>query len=712
MNRLFRTPITLLFAASLILSGCARLRPSPTASPTMGAPVTTAAIETTPTEQPTASPVAAATITAQPVDSSPLFPGLDLILQANFPDAPAQASLYRWVDPADWTPEEVNEISAGFMPHGQVYREKTSDSVSGNFLAIENTAHLYFSSWPRSLNYYAHTPAIFLNAQCAPPCLNAEIVAEIEARLQALKLLNFPYQLRQSEHRPWVIQFFQTLDGAPVLTDAEGGAQLEVQAEDNGSLTWLTARSASFEAQGSYPLTPARQAWQSLLAGDGTVGVVFREFRENPEPARWLYRQYVPGANQGFFGYAHAYESMDGDDPLILLNQYPVTGNIQGLAQAAAGGRLIQAWGQVSGVKPDFQLALDSWQVSVFPDQAVEGVIEQNGMSIDLVTPEGGFVLPAMTESNFINTSVTVRGVVLEETQPILEWYAIQSGPKERVRAGGPGLHPLKLDGQQQSSAALPERLEGTTGIPQIIVHAYSDGSSQVEVQFRLNVEAGQSAAPVARLDGAGIQGIEDYHNLPVRLWGRLADTQSVPPLVNVERFEPLYPELSIEAWLGLIETVNLDDQEVWLFTTPEEEQYVIESSINAAQAERLPGPPGDPLIIEGIQIPERTFGGYPVIHDLQWFSGVGRNDLEDYTLQSARPRLVQEPGAAGARRTAVIETIELVYLTPTVLLEQPSFNIEANLVQPVWRFRGRFKDGAYFEILVQALSPEYLSSH
>lgn len=710
MNRFSRILTTCLFTASLILSGCAQLRSSPIAPLTSGVTATPVAIKTTSIEPPTASPAVADTVTAQLVDSSPLFPGLDLIPQADFPNAPAQARLYRLVEPPAWTLEEVNEISADFMPHGQVYREKAPDSVSDNFLAIDNTNHLYFSSRPRSLNYYAHTPAIFLNAQCTPPCLNAETVTEIEARLQALKLLNFSYQLRQSEHRPWVVQFFQTLDGAPVLTDAEGSAQLEVQSEDNGSLTWLTARSASFEAQGSYPLAPARQAWQSLLSGDGTVGVVFREFRENPEPARWLYRQYVPGATQSFFGYAHVYESVDGGDPLILLNQYPATGNIQGLAQAAAGGRLIQAWGQMTGLKPDFQLTLDSWQVSVLPDQAMEGVIEQNGMGFYLVTAEGKFALPSAIERDFINTPVTVRGVVLEEAKTILEWYIIQSGSLERIRIGGPGLHPLKLDGQQRSSAVLPERLEGATGIPQVIVHSYSDGSSQVEVQFRLDVEAGQSTAPVARLDGVGVQGIEAYHNLPVRLWGRLADAQSVPPLVNVERFDPLYPELSIEAWLGLIETVNLDGQEVWLFTTPEDEQYVIKSSISAAQAERLPGPPGTPLIVEGFQTPGHMFSGYPVIHDLQWSSGVGRNDLEDYILQSVQPRVVQEPGAAGARRTALIETIELVYLTPAVLGERSSFNAETDLAQPVWRFRGRFADGAYFEIFVQALSPDYLS--
>ncbi len=710
MNRLSRFIIICLCIASLIVSGCARLRSTSIPPLTISASATPTSVATTPIELPTTTAVVANTdTTIQPVDSSPLFPGLDLILQADFPDAPAQARLYRLIDPPAWTLEEVNQISAGFMTHGQIYREKVPATKGEIFLAIEDTAQLYLPSSPRSLTYYAYTPALFPNTQCTPPCLNAKTVAEIEARLQVLKLLNFPYQIRQSEHRPWLIQFFQTLEGAPVLTDAEGGAQLEVQALNDGQLYWVSAHLTSFETLGSYPLVTARQAWQSLLTGDGKAGVVFREFREHPEPARRLHRRYNTGENQNFFGYAQVYEPIGGGDPLILLNQYPLTGNTQGLAQAAAGGRLIQAWGQVSGVKPSFQLTLDSWQVSVSPDQVVEGVIEQDGIGFHLATPEHKFALPTAIERDFLNIPVTVRGVVLEEAKTFLEWYLIQSGPLERVRAGGPGLRPLKLDGQQQPSAELPEHLEGAIGIPQVIVHAYSDGSSQVEVQFKFEAQ-GQSVAPVVRLDGVGIQGIEAYHNLPVRLWGRLVDGQSAPPLVNVERFEPLYPELSIEAWLGLIETVTLNDQQAWLITTPEDEQFVIESSIGVAQMERLPGPPGDPWIVEGVQIPGRMFGGYPVISDLQWFSGVGRNDLEDYLPHSARPRLVQEPGAAGARRTAVIEMIELVYLTPAALGERPSSNSKADLTQPIWRFRGRFVDGAYFEILIQALSPNYLS--
>jgi hypothetical protein len=105
-----------------------------------------------------------------------------------------------------------------------------------------------------------------------------------------------------------------------------------------------------------------------------------------------------------------------------------------------------------------------------------------------------------------------------------------------------------------------------------------------------------------------------------------------------------------------------------------------------------------DPVIVEGVQIPGNNLLEFPIIDDLLILPGVGRNDMEGYQPASAQPRVILEPGAAGARRTARIDSVELVYILTT---EQGA--------QPVWRFAGHMDDGrgnrtSYFEIYVQAL--------
>jgi hypothetical protein len=51
------------------------------------------------------------------------------------------------------------------------------------------------------------------------------------------------------------------------------------------------------------------------------------------------------------------------------------------------------------------------------------------------------------------------------------------------------------------------------------------------------------------------------------------------------------------------------------------------------------------------------------------------------------------------------IEKIELAYFAH----DQRWQNYEPAYLQPVWRFSGHYEDGSEFEILVQALKPEFL---
>ncbi|HEY5903700.1 MAG TPA: hypothetical protein VIU39_14205, partial [Anaerolineales bacterium] len=59
---------------------------------------------------------------------------------------------------------------------------------------------------------------------------------------------------------------------------------------------------------------------------------------------------------------------------------------------------------------------------------------------------------------------------------------------------------------------------------------------------------------------------------------------------------------------------------------------------------------------------------------------------------------------------TAAIENVELVYFITDPRYELPDPNAGPAYIQPIWRFSGHYSNGDVFEILVQALRPEYLS--
>jgi hypothetical protein len=187
-----------------------------------------------------------------------------------------------------------------------------------------------------------------------------------------------------------------------------------------------------------------------------------------------------------------------------------------------------------------------------------------------------------------------------------------------------------------------------------------------------------------------------------------------------VERFEEVYPGLRIQAWLGKWQRVTLEGKEVLLFTTLDGEQFVLSSSIDYG-ASAAAGLEGDQVVIEGLAMPGKNFGGYPVITEYSSSMAKDLTDLSSYEITSNRPGVYDETVGEAAQAQqltarATVEQVELVYATATLAGCRDMVQAENNLqpapcliVQPVWRFTGSFDDGRTFEIQIQALAEEYL---
>jgi hypothetical protein len=244
-----------------------------------------------------------------------------------------------------------------------------------------------------------------------------------------------------------------------------------------------------------------------------------------------------------------------------------------------------------------------------------------------------------------------------------------------------------------------------------VFIHQYADGSSQVEVVYYTDPGQIDPEGSTLILERAGLAGIEELHNLPTRIWGVFEEIRRGRPVLNVGRIEPIYPDLTLQTWLGRFDQAPAEaGAGNLLFTAQDGEQILLRVSLDDLKAQRMEINYGDPVVIEGYIIPDETIAGYPVIESYTVNLAQGMQDLSGYTAQSISPVVLQESGTAGAARRATVTSIELAYYTEDLRYSASKADAELPYVQPVWRFSGAYEDGSAFEILIQALSPEYLA--
>jgi len=322
-------------------------------------------------------------------------------------------------------------------------------------------------------------------------------------------------------------------------------------------------------------------------------------------------------------------------------------------------------------------------------------------------------------------TQVLVTGIVLEEPgtiEPLLDWSWIHAQPFGGGGGGG-GISFLDLN-LSEPPAAIPtpdpgpkapagQRLEDVTGSPIVTIREYEDGSRRIDALTYIAPMDGWPDGLYLQLQGPAVQGIEAFHMLPVRIWGTLTGkTAGSIVYLDLERFEPVYPEVKMQAWMGKVETATVDEKKVALLTAQDGQKYVINTSLQDEnrfewmfQDETLQN---EMLIFEGAVFPDKTFGGYPILQDQNFLQAGGIQNLSQYQLQLAIPKVVKEKGTASQPRRAEVEKVELVYHTEN--LSGPADpNTGVVYIQPMWRFAGHYPDGTLFEILVQALEDEYL---
>jgi hypothetical protein len=120
----------------------------------------------------------------------------------------------------------------------------------------------------------------------------------------------------------------------------------------------------------------------------------------------------------------------------------------------------------------------------------------------------------------------------------------------------------------------------------------------------------------------------------------------------------------------------------------------------------------GQRIIIEGV-LEQETYEGLPIIQEMASSLAMGVTDLSEYEIYAGK--VYDEPELqtlSDVDSSILIDSVELVYFAFDLshgggglpLSESP-----ARFIQPVWKFSGVLADGRFVDILVQAVTDDYL---
>jgi LysM repeat protein len=258
-----------------------------------------------------------------------------------------------------------------------------------------------------------------------------------------------------------------------------------------------------------------------------------------------------------------------------------------------------------------------------------------------------------------------------------------------------------------------PEKIEGLRGIVSVILYNRADGSQRVEIGFNDLVHS------YMILEGDNLQSLQNYQNRPIDIWGTAQRYNKNGILVaDVDRFEIPFPDLNFQVLKGIEKQIEVEEQTVLLFQSDDGKSYVEfnPNCFDAASPDSIAGSGaiGEEILIEALVVPDATFGGYPSVCVSSKAIAIDPKSGKpiEILITADQPYVMEEQFPApetSAVPTASIEEASLVYYTQNPLYALNNPNADAQHLQPMWRFYGHYSNGDEFEILVQALTEEFL---
>ncbi len=728
----------------------------------------------TPTLVPTPKPIAVQATVNQPDGKAYDRHGMTVYLQTELPSLPAEAAVYNYQTDRHATLEDARALAARFGMNGAIYKvngETATLPLERDFLVVDGNQRLHVRS-DQYFQYYPDYPRYVAAINNSAPPANAE--ALIDEFMQSHGF-DFAYEIHPSPLYGGYIAAPLTPDGNIICYEHFKCAGLRFQLDAQGILS-VDAALPKYETLGQYGIISAETAFQLFLHPENmsdparTTGVIEGMISPSAPIQTWL-RPRPLDATITLYGYLNSVRSAEGGAPFVTLDGYTVTGNTADIP-AQFDNTFVAATGQFHEANGVRTFELESWKVYAGNEDGLLGAISlQNGQVILNTMDDEILVLPDASDLPLPLDSVFVVGVRLGDT---FDWKSIDLRNVQGGGGGGGGglgFYKLNLTGAPvpfptpapmgggggggesstytvvagdtclsiayklgvsvdellaandlpadcstltidqtliipASASSLPQKVEGMRGYLSITIYKQADGSQRVDYGF-INDNAVYPSLP---LEGENLEALQAYQGRPVDVWGSI-ESQEGQVVLKVERYEIPFPGLQFQILRGKQTPVTLNGQPATLFTADDGKTYVQFNPGGGVDGSTV-GNLGDEVLIEGLIVPDESFGGYPAVRVFSAATAINPDNGEAQELQiSADQVYVVDEATEGPYTppTLAIQRVELVYYMPDPRYHVGDFEPDQLYLQPAWMFTGHYSDGTAFYILVQALQQQYL---
>jgi hypothetical protein len=688
-----------------------------------------------------------------PSNSASVFPNVTFSFNSDFPTSPESLTVFQQQLSEAVTPDSARQVASQWGINGEIYAIPSEGMDDRIFEAMDGSHTMRFLNFPDQYIYEVgyvspdYGSALMDNGPL--PSFDEQVRIATNF-LEPFGILDLPYRTMPLETERGVVAFVPLLEGNPVVqeigVDRSNIGWVDVKVNSPGQVTLVEYSRHEYIPIGEYPILSAQQAWDRF---SNDVDLQHTRYAvlspERPNSYQSWVQSYQPGEKVDLYGWVNTYQPVDQTmPPLVMMNNLPVIGASSAMIPSSPYDvRFIHTWGEIQdNTMGGIELNLTGWEDSSLMEEYITGTLQTQDGSLQLVTPDRVLTLINPPADISVGFQVGVQGVILEGDPATFDWKFIETGeiPFSYGASnscgggggGGGGSTPdanfgggrfafLNFDtgpAPVATQVIVPyqpgDEIQAVTGIASITKHLYLGDKSSIEVNFYPDPPDSLAPGWGYALNGENLAGIEQYQNLPVRIWGFVDHLDKGIVFIKIDHYEPVYPGIQIQAWSGTEQIVSLEGQDVVIFTTTTGESYVVNSSLDWGAEGNVIGNLGDLIELEGYVKPDQQFGGYSILKDLA--GSYPGDDVVDSAQISIWDH-TQDPGSnpgAVLQGNVTIDRIELAYDAINLDRCQASAAQDPNMapwlyVQPMWIFNGHFDDGRRLIVQVQALPDEYL---
>jgi len=628
--------------------------------------------------------------TPVPEDGGYAWRNTTLYLAQPLPQSSTDAQVYSLKLNQPVTRDDVLALAQRFYLQGEVQELPPDFSNGIGYMLTAGTQKLEVQSNNHFVFYTNYTAAAL------------GTISEEQARTvidSFLKKYGFNFEYRVEGMPGLSAQQFAitplTPDGAEIRTDYLMPIRYEVIIDGTGQILAFSGFLLDYETLGTFQLIMADEAFQSVLNDDQQFGRM----------------ESVRGNGGGGGGGPGFYKLNLSGTPVPFPTAITQSNGIQGSVEY-----IVTANDTLSSIAASFGVTL-------------EQLVQANNLSdTDHVNTGQKLILPIAQQGNAGYAYTVVEGDTCQSIANIFNISVDDLITSNNLPADCSTLsidqvlvipnmqistvQEISLPDAQPIQLEIGQRIEGERGIFQ--VNIYEESQLIWYSFFGTTIE--NINLPHLILEGDDLQSMQKYNNLPINLWGTVERfDQFGKPIVKIDRYEIPFPDLNFQIIEGTQKMMEIDGKNVLTFTTDDGTTYVQIAFLDVPLDENyLAGNEGDKVILEVLIIPDETYKGYPTLH---MYSGnlavdpisgntnklkITANQFNTYDEPSVTAEVYMPP-------TATIEKVELVYYLPNLQSGNINPSADAKYIQPAWRFYGHYSTGDEFEILIQALQPEFL---